>query len=234
MATRYTLAQLRSQIQVETDTQDEDFIDDSEINQYINDAIDEAEKEILAINQDYFLTSASLAITQGTSQYPLPATIYAQKVRGLMYSNGSIIYPIPRIRDWKKFEEAAIITQYGSNFQRYKYLIRHDSATADYKLTLYPAALETHATAITIWYLRNANTLSSDSDYCDIPEALQFIKAHVRMRIFAKELGGQIQPEDLAEMERQKKLMIDILTDQTPDNDDDLVELDATSYEETN
>jgi len=231
--TRFTLAQLRTQIQDELDIQDEVFVTAAEVTKYINDALDEAEKELFLLKGDYFLTSTNIALVSGTSKYALPSDIYAQKIRGLIYNNGSLVYNITKVKDWHKFEEISLTQTFG-NSNYYKYSIRHESSALDYQLVLYPTPQETSATNVTINYIRNALRLSSDSDYCDMPEALQFIKAHTKMNILAKEMGGVAPQEATDEMERQKQLWLAVVAIQTPDNEDDVVEADFSAYEEFN
>ena len=69
MASAFTWATLRAKIQRDLDLQDEIFITNTELLGYANEAIDEAEQEVLTIYEDYFLTNENLALVTGTAEY---------------------------------------------------------------------------------------------------------------------------------------------------------------------
>lgn len=226
-----TLAQIRSEIKRACDIEEEDFTSDTEILDYINEAIDEAESEIHNLCEDYFLTSASLALVSGTSSYSLPTDIYADKVRAIIYSNGSTVYPIKRIRDMGKFEKLSEISAFGSAME-YQYVLQNASATAGVKVVFYPASRETSSSNATIWYIRNANALSADADKCDIPEAYRFVVQYVKVRIYEKE-GNPNLPFAEKRLMDFRKQMISTLANRVPDNDDTVLG-DFSHYEEHN
>jgi hypothetical protein len=227
---RWTLAQIKAKVENDLDLVDELFITPTELTAYINEAIDEAEQEIITLRgDDYFETSVPLTFVQGTSQYAMPATIYANKIRGLIYSSGSIQYEIKRIKNWRKFAEIADINAYGSSID-YQYILRHDSVTANYKIEIYPTPRESGNVA-TLWFIRNANVLSVDADICDLPEAMGFIFAHVKKSCKAKEHGGEAPDPVLKELDRQRELMVSALTEEVVDNHNE-VEMDLSHYEE--
>jgi hypothetical protein len=224
-----TYSAVRQKIQRDLDIQDELFIQSDELMGYVNDAIDECEAEIMTIYEDYFLTSASLSLVQGQSDYSLPSDIYANKIRSIIYANGTTIFPITRVRDWKKFEKIALLNQY-PNTVEYNYLIKNPSAQDGMKLVLIPAARETNSTAVTIWYLRNANRVTSDSSIIDIPEFVSFVIAHAKVSCLQKE-GHPNLPIAIQNLEKQRQLMSETLTEMVPDQDN-MIELDTTRYEE--
>ncbi len=224
-----TLATIRAKIEQDLDLEEELFIPQNEILGYINEAIDEAEANIHTLYEDYFLTSANLALVNGTSDYALPTNIYANKIRGVQYANGSTIYKIRQLRDNERFESAALINlSQASDF--YRYLLLNNSASAGITLRLFPPARETSATNVTIWYLRNANTLSVDADKCDIPEFVNFIYQYVKVRCYEKE-GHPNLGVALTRLDQQKQLMVETLTSMVPDGDS-TIEQDHTYYQE--
>lgn len=227
---RWTLAQIRAKIVADLDLSDEVFISASEMTAYINEAIDAAEQEILKIDGDYFATWANFAITQGTSMYDLPTAIYAQKIRGLIYSNGSERYPIRKLREGNKPMDAEDIRAAGSSL-RYRYTIVLDEDDGTPQIEFYPAPRETSATAVKIWYDRNSTELSDESDECDLPEAMNFVFAHVKQSCLAKEFLGSPPQFIVDEVKRQRQLLNDALSNRIPDNDDE-IEADFSHYEE--
>lgn len=226
-----TYADMKTKIQEDLDLQDEEMIQPTEILAYFNDAIREAEAEILGIYEDYFLATGDIALVQGIDKYSLPATIYATKIRGIVYHNGPIIYPVKRIRDWKKFITLTISDFYTNSTEDYRYLILNPSAALGVQLQLVPPARETSSNIFTLWFIREANRLVNDTDVCDIPEFVSFIYAHVKVACRKKEFNGFCPQEDRDQLEFQRKLMVDSLTAMVPDADTE-IEKDMSSYYE--
>ena len=81
-----------------------------------------------------------------------------------------------------------------------------------------------------MWYIRNANRLVSDTDICDIPEFVHFVIAYTKLRCLEKERDPGVGYWE-NQVEKQRRLMIDTLTNMIPDMDNRM-EPDMTSYEE--
>lgn len=82
-----------------------------------------------------------------------------------------------------------------------------------------------------IYYIRNANSISADSDKIDIPEFYQLIVQFCKVECLKKELGNsRIGPEQemLGVLIKQ---MTDTLAEMTPDDDNE-VEIDQSTEEE--
>jgi len=223
----WTLTEIKTKIQQETDTEGELFVQDSELTSYINDAIDLVEAEVHGMYQDYFLTKDTMTLVNGQEEYDMPSDIYANKFRRIVYHNGERLFTIRRLRDWKKFEDYQSEQQDPSS-DLYWYMILNETAGSP-KLLLVPAAREDGAYVIR-WYLRNANRLSSDSDVCDIPEFIQVIIRYVNMRIEGKE-GSPNYRMSSEELQELRSLMRDTLNNMVPDADNE-VEMDLSFYEE--
>lgn len=231
MATYWTWKEIKDKVRRDLDLIEETFISSDEMLGYANEAIDEAEAEIHAIYEDYFLTSSAVSLVSGTSEYSLPSDIYAHKIRGIVYTSGDIIFQVPRIRDWNKFLKMAHETQYPDT-TRYCYIIKNASAASGPKIVLFPQARETSSTVMTVWYLRNANHLVDDDSICDIPEFVNFVIQFIKARCYEKE-GHPNGDMAIGVLERQRKLMVETLTEMVPDGDS-TIEMDLTSYEEMN
>jgi len=95
----YTWAEIKAKVQRDLDIESEVFVNDAELLGYCNDAIDEAEAEIMGVYSDYFLARETITLVSGTETYSLPSDIFAHKVRRVMYNNGSSVYEIRRMRD---------------------------------------------------------------------------------------------------------------------------------------
>lgn len=224
---RPTYASVRDKVERELDLQEETFILPEELMGYCNDAIDEAEAEIHKLNEEYFLNDAPLALVQGEDEYDLPADIYADKIRGIIYSSGDLQYEIKRVKTSKKFRIIADIQQYGaSNY--YGYFLKNPPGGV--KLVLLPASRETSSLVATIWYIRNAARVTVETDEIDIPEFVNFIYAYMKWMCYFKE-GHPNTPDALAALEKQRALMTQTLTDAVPD-DDNAIEMDMSSYQD--
>jgi hypothetical protein len=227
-----TLSQFRSKIEVDLDLQEETFITSSEITGYVNEALREAQREVLGIYEDYFLTKTNLALSIGVSTYSMPSDIYANKIRGMIYDNNYNIYEIRRIRTPQKFLDRHLLRN-DDPTDYYMYIIINDAVNG-FQIELSPAAKETSATAITLWYLRDISVIASDSDVIDqdIPECIDFMFAYVKGQCLKKENSGLMPPEARDEIERQRKLLVDVLTNMVPDDDNTIIK-DTTYYRET-
>lgn len=205
-----------------------DLVSPEEMLGYYNEAVDDAEAAIHTLYEDYFLTSAPFPIVEGQSEYSLPSDIYASKIRGLIYDSGSYIYSIPRVRDKRKFEEAALARTYVSNHV-YQYILRNPSASHGIKLVLLPAAKESTSN-LTIWYIRNANRATQDADLCDIPEFSSYVIQYMKVRVMEKDSHPNLSVA-MQQLQYFRAQMEATLRDMVPDGETK-IELDMTSYEE--
>lgn len=227
MATFFTWADIKAKVQKDVDIEDEVFITESELLSYANEAIDEAEAEIHTLYEDYFLSKAPITLVQGTSDYVLPSTIYAHKIRRIIYQNGSEIFTISRLKDWKKFEQKAI-EDYFSAGSDYNYILLNQTAGAPV-ISFVPAARVSGA-YVTVWFIRNATRLTADASVCDIPEFINFIYQYMKVRIYEKEMNPNLQFAVQA-LEAQRELMKSTLASMVVDADTE-IEMDTTTYEE--
>jgi len=209
------------------DLEEENFIQDTEMLGYFNEAIRDAKTTIDSIYKDYFLTSYPLPVTTGTAKYTIPSTV--GKIRGFEYNNNNLIYPIKQFRDWNKFLKRDLMVNANPDFW-YRYLLLNPSPGV-YQIELSPPAKETSSNFI-IWHLRPVVELTgSDTDPIDLPEFVNFIYAFVKGKCKQKENGGIMPPDAQSEIDRERQLMVDNLTDRVPDYDNE-VEKDLSIYYE--
>lgn len=226
----WTWAEIRTKIKRDLDIEAETFIRADELLEYANDAIREAEAEIKALYEDYFLDKTSLSLVQGTDEYDLPTDIYAHKIRRVIYNNGSSVYTINRIQDWKKFETKAIADNFATS-DLYQFFI-YNPAAGTPKFLIVPKARETVADVVTIWYQRDANRLAVDTDICDIPEFITFIFKHIKTSVYEKE-GHPNLDRAMADLAVERERMQGVLAQMVPDAENE-IEIDYTFYEEMN
>lgn len=227
MADYWTYSEIRTKVEQDLALEDEVFVEPAELLGYVNEAIDEAEAEIHGLYEDYFLSRATITLVQGTEEYSLPSDIYAHKIRNLIYRNGSEVYQIHRIKDWRKFEEYAV-ESINQSSTTYQWFLLNATAGSP-KILLSPPAKQSGA-YVTIWYLRNANTLVEDTDICDIPEFINFVLQYTKVRCYEKEGHPNLQ-KAMADLEQQRQQMISTLATMTPDAENEL-EADYSIYEE--
>ncbi len=227
----WTRAELVTKIERDLDLEGETFIQPEELIGYINEAIDEAETEVHALYEDYFLDSTTITLVSGTNEYDAPTDIYGDKIRCVIYRNGDRTYEVMRMRDWRKFLEYTLDLVGGAtDAAEYKYFLVN-RGPAEVKLLFSPSVAES-GERITVWYLRQANRLESDSDKMDIPEAANFVMRHAKVSCYEKE-GHPNLAKAMADLEKERALLQGSLATRQPDNND-TIEMDLSHYEEHN
>lgn len=225
----WTWAEIREKIEDDLGLQQEDFVSESELRGYANSGIDEAEAEIFNLFEDYFLDRYQASLVAGQANYPLPSTIYASKIRSVIYNNGNDLYLVRRMRFSNKFLDIEITNRDNTSLY-YRYFLLNSTAGSQ-ELNLVPPARDNVTNGLTIWFIRNANRLEADADVCDIPEFIEFIFEHMRMKVYLKE-GNPSYQASIVKLEQLRKQMRETLSALVADEDNEL-EKDWTFYEET-
>lgn len=169
----WTYQEAKNKIITDLDLEDEKFISPNELIGYFNEALTESEAEIQAMNQDYFLTKAFVPVVQGTKTYDLPENIFANKIRGLYYLNGSINYPIGQPRRKNKFENIELTDVYAPSAD-YCYLLVNNFV-GQAKIQFHPTMRDTAImpplpgafTPIVLWYIRNCARVPLIGEFCN-------------------------------------------------------------------
>ncbi len=220
----WTYGEMRDKVQNDLDLEDELFITAEEMLGYFNEAIDEAEAVIHDLYEDYYLSTAAIALVNGTQDYAFPADIYAVKIRTVVYANGSQKYEIKR---WRGPLSEIQHIQAGED---YVYLPINTTA-GGYKLRLLPTSRETSASNVSIYYIRNAAQLVDTDDVCDLPElAINFVLQAVKQRCYEKE-GHPTTLKAISDTERLKTALIESLENMVDDENDE-IRKDVSFYED--
>ena len=95
----FTRKQIKDRVRNGLDLIDEDFITDAALNDFVNEAIDQAEAEIHTIYEDYFLTRKKIRFVVNKNLYLLPPNIYANKIRRFQFRVGSTRYDINKLKE---------------------------------------------------------------------------------------------------------------------------------------
>lgn len=220
-----TYSDLKTKLQNDLDIQDEDFVTETELLGYMNEAIDDAETLIhtLGLEARYFLNTDTLTLVSGTSDYAMPTDIYANKMVKMFYINGAKKYEINRIRNLNEIPW----TQTGED---YRYIIFN--LTSGIVMRFYPTPAESGA-YISRYYIRNVRALTtstSASNTLEIPESANFLLQHVKMRVYEKEGNPNLQ-KAITDVKVQYDLMAQTLQEMVPDGDNQILP-DFTFYED--
>ena len=192
----WTVLEARTKIINDFSLQDEAFISYDELSGYLNDAINNAESEIMLTNGEYFLTSGYLPSATGVEVYQLPDNIYANKIRGFIYSNGSLIYPIKQYRRKQKFINQAFTEEYGaSDFYRYTLINDYPGQS---QLRMRPASREQAVmpplanpfTPHILWYYRTCTRVPYTGEFCN-PEVLAATQFNTSTNAITVNSGNQ-------------------------------------------
>lgn len=241
----WTFAQVNQKVREDLDLQDEEFITPDEMVGYANEAIHEAESLIMKLNEDYLLQTGFLALTQGTSIYPLPTDIYGQKIRQIVYNFGSVQYQIRRIRGANKFEIMAMINTFGLT-DDYMYILTNTTPGTQSQILISPPSRETSTQNVQTYYIRSAGRIPQAAELSppqdptapntsvqlntpmDIPEFATFLIDFIKYKCLLKDTDPRL-PEQKEIMLNQRQMMVDSLTEQVPDDDNKIVP-DMTWY----
>jgi hypothetical protein len=226
-----TLLDIRQQVKDDLDLNEEIFVEDSDLNRWINDAIETAEAEIHTLYEDYFLDRTVYTLTAGVRELDFPADIYASKVRKLLFKE-SLTSPNTAAHEVKR--EKNLIEAEGRDIYEYQSAtptltwVETNNSVDGRKIRLYPE--QGRAGYLVMYYIRNANRLVDDADVCDIDEFSRFIIQHTKTQAYLKD--GDPRAEESKTLEEQLKAqMVATLSNRTPDNNDE-IRLDLAHYED--
>lgn len=175
-------SEMVAKLEGDIDLQDETFILPNELAGYFNEAIQEAEAEIHGTREDYFLTSMPVPLVTGLGTYSYPPDIYIRKIRGIVYANGTIIYPVKKIKTMHEFTQIAMTTYFGPNDEYRHY--EQNTAPGQDQIVIFPTSRETAIlpqanptqptlafTPMLLWYLRTAQRIPLLGEFMDLYES---------------------------------------------------------------
>lgn len=228
MAKYWTWAEISAKVKLELDLQGEIFIDPAELLEYCNEGIDDAESQIHSLYEDYFLTYSTVSLVSGTSEYTLPTSIYAHKIRKVVFRNGQNVFEVKRIRNKDKIVGYSLNRATTNTAPYYEYLLINSTAGSP-KIIFTPNVTDT-GDYIEVWYIRNANRLSVDADVCDIPEFVKYVMQYMKVRVYEKEIHPNLLIAK-QELEVLKQDMVSTLAAMISDDDNE-IEADYTMYDQ--
>jgi len=217
-----TLSQIRQRVKDLVDAESADFVTDNEIDRYINAGIKKCEAWIHKLNEDYYKKDYTMTLVNGTAEYSLPGDIYAQKIRRVMWDDGSDIYEVLPLKD----EEIP----YVEDTDPFKYRLVFNNSNAKV-FKLYPTPDENDSSSMIMTYIKDAASLSSDSDETDVPEFSQVIIDFARYRILQKEITNPMLADVKTDLRESIDLMVSTLQQSVPDGNNE-IELGDDIYDD--
>jgi len=231
MAKYWTFLEVKDKVRRDLGLQQEEFVTNDEMMGYVNAALDEAEAEIITIYEDYFLPPPfKQDIVSGQKEYLLPDDIYANKLRGIVYKDGTDIYQIRKFRPREDhFEYVELTDEFDDDY--YHFVIFNGSVNADPSVHIYPTPTRSVTDGFRMYYIRRAARVEATTDKVDIPEFINFIIQYCKVRCYEKE-GHPNAGRAESKLEFYRQQMVSTLTDMTPDGDNTIT-LDMDFYNET-
>lgn len=227
-----TFGDLRSQLEMELDTEDEGFVQETELQNYFNTGITIIESEIvkLGLREKYLQKETFVSTVANQSDYAIPTDIVANKIRKMIYRNGNTIYPIKPLRTEDSYETEDVYNVYAPS-EYYRYSIYKTGELNILRLT--PKALLSVSNAIRLVYFAKLNRFTADSVNCDIPDiCYEYLLSYVRYRVYGKETHPNTAMERGDQM-ALLTLLRETLQNQVADPDMDLLDGDYSHYEES-
>ena len=222
-----TWAEIKQQVQEKVDTQDEVFVDDLELLRAANRGIKRAEQLVKTLYEGYYMTFSDLVITADEKHAPLPAGIYASKIRELWYETPSQSYeikPIVRNETARRLDRR----RNASGYENFRYELTNDAALGT-RIRLYPTPSQSITITEGIKYIRDANMIVDDTTVIDVPEADNFLVQFLCDFVINKE---RVTPDadDSPALQREQKMLVDTLSHMIPDQNN-VIEPDLEFYE---
>jgi len=222
-----TLKQIRDKIIDDLDLYEETFVDNAEIDAFIREGVEKTESSIHTLYEDYFLATSAITLSDHTNLYDFPTDIYANKIRMILYTDGTDTYEVKRVRDIKHeaMREISDPTITGCTLKWYP---TNDAANGR-KIRIFPKGADTGT--LEVWYIRNAKVLTDDTDICDIDEFSNVVELHAKTQIYLKD--GDPRAADAQKLEEQAESnMVSTLSAMVVD-DDNMLYADYSHYEES-
>lgn len=228
-----TKVQVVTKVNRDLDLEEEEFIQASEMTEYINDAISIVEGHLVSmgLRDRYMYTRTTLNLVSGTADYALPTNIYEDKIKEIVYSNGATIYRVELLDHDRSEEEIEHLNRF-STTEYYRYRIRNDGSATKY-LQLIPASRETATGVIKIGYFRDLERVSADANLVEVPDpCLQWLYQYIKVMVYEKE-SHENYPLAVEKLNKLEALMLETLRGQVADSSNTNIELDKSIYQES-
>lgn len=124
-----TYAQIKQKVHDRIDTEDETFVDDTEMLGYCQDAIDFCENKIHKANvgDRYFETVGPITLVAGVRDYTLPSDIFGNKITKLLLKHNGYYHEVRRLTKSDRYTAFHDIEQYSPNNNLFSYMLLNPS-----------------------------------------------------------------------------------------------------------
>lgn len=200
-----TLAELKTQARQLADMEENEFVSDSELTNYINFGIAELHDLLIGTFADYYLQSTTNTTTVDQDTYALPDDFY--KLRGVDAKlNGSNYFTLRRynFNERNRYEDFGAWTLAGISNVRYRVM------GSNIVFTPIPDG----QTEYKIWYVPKATKLVADSDsFDDVNQYADFVIITAAMKMLVKE------ESDVSTLAAERARLIDKIEQDAKDRD---------------
>jgi hypothetical protein len=220
---------VRSELRLHTNK----FITPTEIQGYIDSALEDGESIINDAGCMYFRTYKVYSVSADDSYISLPTDIYQARLLKLMYDEN------PGSTNQGESYQVKLISieniRHVDDQDTYRYLLTNDS-TNGLQLNIYPNIRETSTDRFTLYYLRKAKRLASDTDVSDFPK-MEYIISRVKLEALSNlppTPKFDLEAKKFARLEEQLRVFAMTLTFDTDETLIKASEDTLRDYEEFN
>lgn len=184
-----TWGQIKAEVQKDHGIEGDPDYDEQELINLANRSINIVEARLMSLQQDYFISTAEVPVTNGVTEYDLPSDIYASKIRRVFWDQEG--YNVKRLYRATNIDEMEVQNNYYGYYtteykRKLRYMIINTSPT-NRKIRL--SYSDSDAT-LKVYYTRNANRFTvtgGDTQVCDIPEFSDAVIAYMKYLIELKD-----------------------------------------------
>jgi hypothetical protein len=169
MALAVTLADLRSQVRTQTDTENDTHVTDAEIDGWINKGIRVFTGQLQRTDPDMYIVSVAVTTVAGTREYDFtdagafnPVVNDFRAIRGMDYADGGQVYTL-RSFPWLERNKRGPLVAGVRDLPRYR-VARNGTNGATARLTF---DIDPSSRGYTMHYLPTPTVLTNDTDELD-------------------------------------------------------------------
>ena len=192
--------------------------------------IKKAERIILGLYEDYFVAFTTQAIVTNTNLYSYPSDIYGNKIRKIIFTDGSQenTHEVTRIKNLAdgSFIDIDLTPLTDSVLKWYPV----NSLATGRSMQIFPSTCRDGT--LHIWYIRNAAQLVDDADITDIDEFSEYVVAYAKVMAALKDKDPTVSDYVLLLKELEEDMrstLAGMILDE-----DDFIPVDTGFYEDCN
>jgi hypothetical protein len=220
----WTLDRIITKVQDDLDLHSENVASPEDLEQFVEDAITDAEEIVIQCFADTLLTFETITVTAGQETIPFPTDIYETRLRGIYHAPLGFTTTPQGSYKLRQIPIGEAGQQYPSEYHRYRIV----NSTADGpQIYVYPPIAEDSTDKFRIWYIRQFKRPTSMSDVLDPMLRPQYILAHVKCAVMKKEGDAMLDVEAANLLKQEEKIKRSI---SRPTDDDEGVLLEPDDY----